>query len=99
VTEVGVAYWWAFAFGDLIIYAPLLAVGLIGFGLRKGWGRIILAAALGITVYWPVVSLAVVTAARGAPGWTLNDITAYWVVLPVIILWGLWGLWVVLRHA
>ena len=47
VSEVGVAFWYGFAFGDLIAYIPLLAIGLIG----------------------------------------------YWLVLPLITLWGAWGLW------
>jgi hypothetical protein len=57
ITEVGVAYFKGFAFGDLVTYAPLLLAGLIGHFLRQYWGRIALAAALGITVYWPIVSL------------------------------------------
>jgi hypothetical protein len=93
VSEVGVAFWYGFAFGDLITYIPMLALGLIGFGLGKTWGRVILAAALGITVYWPVVCLAAVAAARDAAGWNLENVTAYWIVLPLIMLWGLVGLW------
>jgi len=53
VTDVGVAYWKAFAFGDLVTYAPLLLAGLIGHHLRCRWGRIPLSAALGMTVYGP----------------------------------------------
>ncbi|MHA6262336.1 hypothetical protein ACXYMO_03965 [Arenibacterium sp. CAU 1754] len=97
VTKIGVAYWWAFAFGDLVTYAPLLLAGLVGHFLRRNWGRVLLAAALGITVYWPVVSLAAATAAEGAEGWAL-DTTAFWVVLPLITLWGAWGLWVLLHE-
>ena len=59
---------------------------------------IALAAALGITVYWPIVCLAAVAAADGAKGWALTDVAAYWVVLPIIVLWGLWGLWVLVRE-
>ena len=96
VTEVGVAYWKAFAFGDLVTYAPLLLAGLIGHFMRLRWGDLALAAALGITVYWPVVSLAAVHSARTAQGWTLGSPIQYWIVLPIITLWGLWGLWVLL---
>ena len=93
VSEVGVAFWYGFAFGDLIAYIPLLAIGLIGYWLGKSWGRVILGAALGVTVYWPVVCLAAVVAARDATGWNLANETPYWIVLPLITLWGAWGLW------
>ena len=68
VTEVGAAFWYGFAFGDLVTYIPLLAVGLYGHWRGDSWATTVLAAALGITVYWPVVCLATVTAAHGAEG-------------------------------
>jgi len=98
VTDVGVAYWKGFAFGDLVAYAPLLLAGLIGHLLRRRWGHVALAAAFGITVYWPIVSLAAVHSARKAEGWMLGSLIEYWIVLPVITLWGLWGLWVLLTE-
>jgi len=93
ITEVGRAFWYGFAFGDLFVYIPLLVVGLVGHGLGKAWGRAVLTAALGITVYWPIVCLAAVVAARGAAGWELANETAYWIVLPIISIWGAWGIW------
>ena len=93
ISAVGVAFWKGFAWGDLLIYIPLLGAGLAGHARGRTWGSVVLAAALGITVYWPVVCLAAVVAARGAPGWQLGDETAYWVVLPLIAAWGAWGLW------
>jgi len=99
VTEVGVAYWYGFAFGDLAVYIPLLALGLIGHAAMRRWARVALGAALGITAYWPVVSLAAVVAARDAPGWNLANETAYWTILPLIALWGVWGLWQLARFA
>jgi len=98
ITEVGAAFWWGFAFGDLVIYIPLLAAGLIGHAAGCAWGRTALAAALGITVYWPVLSLAVVVAARDAAGWSLAGERAYWIVLPPIALWAAWGLWRLARE-
>jgi len=93
ITEVGVAFWYGFAFGDLVVYIPLLAIGLIGQWFGRAWTDVALAAALGITVYWPVVCLAAVVAAREAQGWLLSNETDYWLVLPVITIWGAWGLW------
>lgn len=98
ITEVGVAFWRGFAFGDLVVYLPLLALGLAGYYSGRRWGRVVLAAALGITVYWPVVCLAAVVAAREAAGWELGDETTYWIVLPLVALWGLWGLWLIARQ-
>jgi len=92
ITEVGVAFWYGFAFGDLVIYLPLLALGLIGDGLGRNWGQVTFTAALGITAYWPVVCLAAIVAARGAAGWSLESELPYWTVLPLITFWGLWGL-------
>ena len=98
ITEVGVAFWYGFAFGDLVSYIPLLAIGLIGHWAGKMWGRVLLGAALGITVYWPIVCLAAVFAARDAIGWNLINETPYWIVLPLIALWGAWGLWFILNE-
>jgi len=93
ITEVGAAFWWGLALADLAFYTPLLGAGLIGFWLQTGWADIVLAAALGVTVYWPLASLATVWRARGAAGWSLPKEGQYWVVLPVIAAWGAWGLW------
>ena len=98
ITEVGVAFWYGFAFGDLVSYIPLLAIGLIGHWAGKMWGRVLLGAALGITVYWPIVCLAAVVAARGSTGWNLTNETPYWIVLPLIVFWGAWGLWFILKE-
>lgn len=97
ITEVGVAFWYGFAFGDAVAYIPLLAAGLIGYWKGQLWGRVLMSAALGITVYWPIVSLAAVVAARDASGWALGNEAAYWIILPVITLWAVWGLWRVAR--
>ena len=93
ISEVGVAFWYGFAVADLVVYIPLLAMGLLGLWRESRWGRVVAAAAFGITIYWPVVCLVAVVDARGAPGWDIGDETAYWVVLPVVAAWGLWGLW------
>ena len=97
VTEVGAAFWYGFAFGDLLTYIPILLLGLIGHLRAKRWGRIWMAAALGITVYWPVVCLATLVDARGASGWTIAEEAPYWFVLSLIATWGAWGLIAVSR--
>ena len=97
ITEVGAAFWYGFASGDLLIYIPILLIGLIGHLRLQQWGRICMAAALGITIYWPVVCLSALVDARNANGWNLGNETPYWIVLPLITAWGLWGLVTILR--
>lgn len=99
ITEVGVAFFYGFALGDLVFYIPLLLLGLIGAWLGRRWGQVLMSAAFGITVYWPIVCLGAVVRARDAPGWSIGDETGYWIVLPLIALWGAWGLWRQLRRA
>ena len=98
ITDVGAAFWYGFAFSDLVIYIPLLCAGLIGHWLRRPWWRTIFGAALGITVYWPVIVLATAVDARDASGWDIDEM-AYWIVLPIIAVWGLWGLFLAARTA
>jgi hypothetical protein len=99
VTEVGAAFWYGFAVGDLLTYIPILILGLIGHLRMTQWGRIAMAAALGITVYWPVVCLAAMVDARDAVGWNISNEAPYWIVLTLIAAWGLWGLIVVARES
>jgi hypothetical protein len=98
ITEVGASFFWGFAFADLVIYIPLLTAGLIGHWLAKTWGQVMLAAALGITAYWPIVSLATVVAAKDVNGWNLSAEADYWAVLPVIVLWAVYGFWFILKQ-
>jgi len=99
ITEVGVSFWYGFALGDLLVYIPILTVGLIGHMLARQWGRIALAAALGITAYWPIVCLAALVDARDAAGWSVSSETPYWIVCLVIASWGAWGLYLLIRGA
>jgi hypothetical protein len=95
ITEVGAAFWYGFAFGDLLIYIPILLAGLVGHMRAKRWGKLWMASALGITVYWPIVCLAAMVHARGASGWNIADETPYWLVLLLVATWGAWGLLVI----
>ncbi|MDH3976299.1 MAG: hypothetical protein OEV42_18695 [Deltaproteobacteria bacterium] len=99
ITEVGAAFWYGFALGDLLIYIPILIAGLIGHILGKQWGNIGLAAALGITIYWPIVCLAAMVDARDAAGWHLTSEIEYWVVCLLIAAWGAWALIYLLKES
>ena len=67
-------------------YVPLLGLGLWTYPLHP----VYLAAALGITVYWPTVCLVAAIGARQTPGWSLDD-RLFQIILPLIILWALWA--------
>lgn len=99
ITEVGAAFWYGFALGDLLTYIPILLVGLVGHLRGVYWGRILLAAALGITVYWPAVCLAALVDARGAAGWNVDSELPYWVVCITIAAWGVCGLWLIFKES
>lgn len=92
ITEVGVAFFKGYAGADLVFYTPLLGLGLLGHHLGTSWSTVVLSAALGVTVYWPIACLWTVRAAQGAEGWDLPKEEHYWVVLPIIAGWGALGL-------
>ena len=96
ITEVGVAFFKGYAGADLLIYVPLLGLGLIAHAMTLPWSAVVLGAALGITVYWPIACLWTVKAARNAKDWDLPKEEQYWIVLPAISGWGVLGLAVLL---
>lgn len=87
ITEVGVAFFKGYAGADLVFYVPILGLGLLGHAIGASWSVVILSAALGVTVYWPIACLWTVNVARGAAGWDLPKEEQYWVVLPMIAGW------------
>ena len=98
ITDVGVAVNLGFAAADTIVYLPLLAAGLAGLWLGRPWGTVALAAALGITAYWPVAVLFMLFFAEDAPGFTFPYLAAYAAGLVPVAVFGLWGLWYLVRH-
>ena len=99
ITGVGVAFFQGFALADVVVYIPLLFLGLLGHVRRWKSYHVPLIAALGITLYWPITCLAAVVFARGAEGWALPADTeqGYWIVLTLIFIWVLWALITVWR--
>jgi hypothetical protein len=92
IGEMGVAVNKGFGVGDTIIYIPLLTMGIIGLWIRKEWGIITMAAALGLTAYWPMVVLFTLIFAKGSPGFNFINYPSYAVVLTLITVYGIWGL-------
>jgi hypothetical protein len=97
VTEIGVAFWRGFAIAYVIVYIPLFLIGLVGHFIGKNWGKIALAGALAITIYWPITCFIAITIAKKSEAWTAELPFVYYIVLPVFVVWGLWGLWM-LKH-
>jgi hypothetical protein len=93
VSEVGVAWAKGFAFGDTILYLPLLLIGIIGLLKRKSWGFYSMFGALAITVYWPIVSLSTIFIVRTAVNLNPDKYVSYSIILPLIAIYGLWGMW------
>ena len=98
IGEMGVAVNKGFGVGDTIIYTPLLVFGLIGLWFRKRWGVFVMASALAITAYWPMVSIFFLLYARGIPGFNFTNFVFYAIMLTLITLYGLWGLWYLYKN-
>jgi hypothetical protein len=98
IGKMGVAVNKGFGAGDTIIYLPLLLTGLVGLLIRKKWGVYATAAAMGITAYWPMVSLFILLFARGTPGFHFTNYKTYAILLTVFTLYGLWGLGYLYRN-
>ena len=94
IGPIGMAFYKAFSVADTFVYLPILISGLLlhlstGDSPDNKSSLILLAAAYGITVYWPIDCLAAVIYAKGS--WNLQEEAEaeYFLVLPVIALWGL----------
>ena len=98
VGKMGVTVNKAFGVGDTMIYLPIMLAGLIGLWLKKTWGLFTMAAAMGITAYWPMVCLFVLIFSEGTPGFNFDDFTTYTIVLTSITIYGLWGLWYLYKN-
>jgi len=52
---------------------------------QQEWGRVCLAAALDMTLYWPLEYMFAIQHARS--DWDLRDESAKWITLPLLVLW------------
>lgn len=93
VGALGIAINKGFGVGDTIIYIPLALIGLAGLCLKRMWGVFAMTGAMGITAYWPMVSLFFLRFAKGSPGFNFTSFTNYTIMLVLISAYGVWGLW------
>lgn len=98
VGEVGVSWAKGFAFADTILYIPLLFLGIVGLLKRKSWGLYSMFAALAITAYWPIVSLTTIFIGRDILNLNPDKYVSYSIILPLIIIYGLWGMWYLYKN-
>ena len=98
VSEVGVAWAKGFAFGDTVLYLPLLLIGIIGLLKRRSWGFYSMFGALAITVYWPIVSLSTIFIGRTVLNLNPDKYVSYSIILPLITIYGLWGMWYLYKN-
>lgn len=98
VSEVGVAWAKGFAFGDTVLYLPLLLIGIIGLLKRRSWGFYSMFGALAITVYWPIVSLSAIFIGRSVLNLNPDKYVSYSIILPLIAIYGLWGMWYLYKN-
>ncbi len=95
VGGVGVAFAKGFGFGDTVIYLPLLIGGIWGMLRKKKWGRYAMFGSLAISVYWPLVHLYAITVGQNDLNLSQEKMLSFWVILSLIIVYGLWGMrWV-----
>lgn len=94
----GRAFNFGFAIADTVFYVPILAAGLWGLWRRASWARVPLVAALGISVYWPLLTTAAAAFGHGQPGFGYLAPAAYLPLTGPSLVYGLWGLWYVHTH-
>ena len=93
IGKVGIAFAKGFAFADTIFYVPILVLGILGLLKGKKWGAVLMLAALGITVYWPIVHLYAIYIDTEAITLNQEKYISFPIVLGLIIIYGLWGIY------
>ena len=93
VGKVGIAFLKGYAFGDTVFYIPLLLVGVIGLIKNTRWGHYSMFGALAISVYWPATVLYAIFIERTAITLQPDKYVSFSILLPLIMIYGLWGMW------
>jgi hypothetical protein len=98
ITAVGVAYAKGYAFGDTLIYIPLLVFGIFGLIKRKAWGFYSMFGALAITAYWPITNLYTIFAGKDSMNIAPDKYILFSIILPLFAIYGLWGMWYLYKN-
>ena len=92
VGKVGRAFLKGYAFGDSIVYIPLLIAGIVGLLNNRRWGKYSMFAALSISVYWPATILYAIFIERIAITLQPDKYISFSILLTSIMIFGLWGM-------
>ena len=92
IGKVGIAFAKGFAFGDTIIYIPMLVLGILGLIKGKKWGAFFMFGGLAISVYWPIVHLYTIYIETDAIVLNPDKYISFPIILSLITIYGLWGI-------
>ena len=95
IGRIGIAFAKGFAFGDTIVYLPMLVIGMVGILRKIKWAIFIMLGALGISIYWPIVHLYAIFIEREFIVLQPDKYFTYPITLSLIVLYGIYGLWYV----
>jgi len=95
VTPVGAGFLYGFTVADVMASIPLLLLGLIGHWRGEIWANVVLAASLGILMYWALVPWTAVVSARDAAEWKLVHELPYWATIGIVVPWAVTSLWLI----
>ncbi len=98
IGRVGVAFLKGYAFGDTVFYIPLLIIGIVGLLKRKKWGLYSMFSALAISVYWPTTILYSIFIGRESINFSADKYLSFSILLPLIMIYGLWGMWYLYKN-
>jgi hypothetical protein len=99
IGKVGIAFAKGFAFGDTILYIPLLVLGILGLLKGKKWGTVLMHSALGISVYWPMVHLYAIYIDTEAITLNPEKYISFPIALTLITIYGLWGTYYLYKNS
>lgn len=93
INEIGIVWGKGFAFGDTVLYLPLLIAGIIGLLKFKRWGLYAMIGSLAISIYWPIIHLYVIYSGREVFELNPDKYISFPITLSLIIIYGLCGIW------
>jgi len=98
VGEYGVRVNRSFGLADTVVSIPLAILSLLGLFLRRQWALTILAAFMGVTLYWPICCAGLLLFLPGAPGYNFAPSIGYWLIFAFHVGFALWTLFLIISR-